>query len=1380
MVNQVIKDTFTNVYRDDYRDSDNYYKILYNNGRSLQQRELNQMQTIINEDIRAISSYTFVPGAAVTGAAPSLETQVPYIKLNTSETLYQLPDTPTSLENLVFEEDVSGVRLQISKVIPAADGDPDTIFVTYVDDNNESRDVYTPVTPGRILSQVGGSEKLKVQTTNTSSNPATGFGSLYTVQSGRIYVDGHYVYTPIQKLVLSKYSREPSEIVGFLVSESIITVSDDENLYDNSGPNLNISAPGADRYRIRLTLTTRDQVDSDQYFIKLAEIENGIITYELNNQNGFGSELNKIKDVIATNLFKTNGSFVIRPAVIDFEFNPDDNDTFYFKMDPIQAFVEGYYFETGEKRITQDKPRETGTLADQQTVANYGNWVIASSITGLLDFNTFEEVNLQNTTGYGSGGNTIGTAKVRAIQKFGTEYKIYLFEVQMTAGNKFTAIRSIGTSTSVYADIKLDNGVAKLYQQIENSILFPLTRSRPESISDISLTVQYTIEESTGASDTSITIYPESGYVFDDPSSWIIVRTDTGAVLTPSITNNSSSATISGLPNSTTFRIAALQQTTGGSGAFRSKTLTTNTMSGESLDSDGQLLLDHPDVYELVSVTDDASSEDITSDFVLDNGQRDNFYDVGKITINPTAIQPSGTITVEYRYFAHGATGNFFCKNSYDGQIDYEDIPSYKKSNGDIIALRDYLDFRPSRTPGSTDFGERFRLPIRGDNVTYDASFYLPQRGVIHLTKTGASNEPATVGIRLGQASFNPEYPVMSKESIILARVDFNPYMVNEEDVTITYQQNKRYTMKDIGRLDQKIEDLREFTARSLKEFEATKYVAYDSDGFQRIQAGIVVDEFADHNRSDIYEDPNNNIRNIEYKASLDLTIGEARPRVNQENIELVFDSADPNTSGVRLVGDTITFDYTNVLWKEQASVSRAIPVAPQANTKFIGDISLSPSSDNWVDTQRIPKKVIKGQTKISVEVDDTVNWHDVGWNGLTEQELQKYVEGDRVLESETSLGTSVDDGGDFDQFRERYRTTSTYLKEVETVKVSMGDRIIQKTNIPYMRSRFISFRATGLRPNTRHFFYFDKRDVNSFIYSVTGDSEFERISSLASDSPLLEAASELYTNATEFPAVGAISGPTAEHYTDANGAISGYFFLPNTDSINFTSGEKLFMIIDVNDNFDENFTSKVTTTYTASGVLEKIQEEETETRQYRLETFSTVSTRRISSYTWNSSYGTDDDRFWSCFVKGTMVTMANGLRKKIEDVEIGDLLKGKTCTNKVMAFDHPPLNGRPLVSINGGKPFMTTEHPLYTREGWKSYNEELTKQVKPWIADEMVGNLQPGDEVLTSNGTWFKIESLELHKDQPEQTVYNFFLDGDNTYFADGLLAHNRDGNRA
>jgi hypothetical protein len=59
------KKIFSDTYRDDFRDSDNYHRILFNSGRALQARELTQMQTIIQREIETFASNIFKEGAAV-------------------------------------------------------------------------------------------------------------------------------------------------------------------------------------------------------------------------------------------------------------------------------------------------------------------------------------------------------------------------------------------------------------------------------------------------------------------------------------------------------------------------------------------------------------------------------------------------------------------------------------------------------------------------------------------------------------------------------------------------------------------------------------------------------------------------------------------------------------------------------------------------------------------------------------------------------------------------------------------------------------------------------------------------------------------------------------------------------------------------------------------------------------------------------------------------------------------------------------------------------------------------------------------------------------------------------------------------------------------
>ena len=51
MATTLTKETFSSTYKDDFADSAGYHKILFNSGKSLQARELTQLQTILQTQI---------------------------------------------------------------------------------------------------------------------------------------------------------------------------------------------------------------------------------------------------------------------------------------------------------------------------------------------------------------------------------------------------------------------------------------------------------------------------------------------------------------------------------------------------------------------------------------------------------------------------------------------------------------------------------------------------------------------------------------------------------------------------------------------------------------------------------------------------------------------------------------------------------------------------------------------------------------------------------------------------------------------------------------------------------------------------------------------------------------------------------------------------------------------------------------------------------------------------------------------------------------------------------------------------------------------------------------------------------------------------------
>ena len=111
-------------------------------------------------------------------------------------------------------------------------------------------------------------------TLTTASSNAAGTGIVVNVQNGIFYAKGHFVFTEDQSLIVSHFSDNFTGTVGFKVIEDIVTVSDDTDLYDNQGAVANTAAPGADRYRIRLSLA-KLPLAANESFIFLAELQDG-------------------------------------------------------------------------------------------------------------------------------------------------------------------------------------------------------------------------------------------------------------------------------------------------------------------------------------------------------------------------------------------------------------------------------------------------------------------------------------------------------------------------------------------------------------------------------------------------------------------------------------------------------------------------------------------------------------------------------------------------------------------------------------------------------------------------------------------------------------------------------------------------------------------------------------------------------------------------------------------------------------------------------------------------------------------------------------------------------------------------------------------------
>ena len=1215
MATQLIQTTFANTYKDDYSDSDNYYKVLFNNGRALQQRELNQMQSIINNDVKTNSDFLFQHGAAAVGGSTNCRNNASFIKLD--QTTNALPDTATSIEGIIFTEATSSIKFRVDKVVVAAGSDPAVLYVTYLDANSADglSTAGIKATPGRNFTGTD-STVLTSQTTNTVANAATGFGTIFEVNEGKFYLEGHFVHTAKQNLVVSKFTATPDAIIGFKVTEDIVTSNDDQDLFDNSGATLNLASPGADRYRLQLTLIDQVNIVSGDYFIKLAELVNGGIFTSINSK-GAGPALAKgLNSVLASRTFEESGNYTTQRMLVDFITDADSADKLNIIIGSGTAYVAGNRMNyVGKNELKVTKPRTTETLNNKVTAASFGNYVVITTLLGIPKIDTLEKMNLRDAITH--GGNTIGTCRVRAVEKDGDNFRFYIFDVAMIANKNFSKVRSIGVSTIIYGDLEIlatgvaegSGNVARIIDPTNNNLFFPVNKERPSALTDISLTTQHkVVGTADGSGNITLTAASliDANHVWELPDSWIATANDDGVIdanRVITLAGDATTAAITGLTASQahTFLVYAKK----GNASVKAKTLT--SVSGGDYDhltpaSDGSINLLKTDIFDVSVIQDiragtDAGLGDVSDRYILDNGSRDNFYDVGKLILKAGSIAPAGDVKVAFRHFTHGTNGDFFAVNSYNGQVDYEDIPSHRQTNGETVQLRDVLDFRPTAAVEKVGNSDHFHtgtddqiipLPKNNGLIQYDLTKYLGQKGIVYMSPTGG------LGVRLGDAEENPQYPDLEQESLKLARIQLNPYMLDDEDGNIEHIDNRRYTMRDIGQIEKRLGQLEEITALTMLEMETSNIDVLDSTGVNRLKAGITADNFQNQFQSDVDL--------ADYRAAIDPAKNELRPSFIARPIELVYDSAA--SSGVVRAGDKVMMAYSQVAWKTQDNASRGIPVNPYGSTRINGTITMSPSSDAWYETEIVSTRVQKGDASFDTS-NATIfgNW-DFNWSGISDDEAANFKTGDNIGSHAVDGGTTRSTSGSVTTEYTKRETQSYYVSDISTVKEIIGSKILNRVTIPYMRSRFLSFKATGLRPNTQYFPFFDGVDVSEFCNTSTGVGGFTQYGSLARTSPYLDAGN-IYSGATTYPA--ALGAKTAKILTDANGSVSGYFLLPRTSAIKFKAGKKSFTLMDISIHNIVQATSVATFIFESAGILQETENTVLETENISVSSSSNV-----------------------------------------------------------------------------------------------------------------------------------------------------------------------------
>ena len=507
----------------------------------------------------------------------------------------------------------------------------------------------------------------------------------------------------------------------------------------------------------------------------------------------------------------------------------------------------------------------------------------------------------------------------------------------------------------------------------------------------------------------------------------------------------------------------------------------------------------------------------ILNSYLFDNGSRATYLDFSRIIRKPSAEAPKRKITIVYNYYSieSNDNGTFVAVNSYDLNM-YDEIPLV-----DGIGCSDVLDFRPrvsnydvlsNISPFefrsrifNADNGSSKNIVAKDSSIVLSYNYYLPRIDKLFLSKYGTFN------LMKGIPSLTSKLPETLDYSLEVATLYLPPYVYNVNDIKVITNTHKRYTMKDISRLDDRISNVEYYTALSLLEADTQNLTITDpSTNLNRFKCGFFVDNFSSYNGGDI--------TNQVYRASIDANDNILRPQSYTTYIDLDLNST--NNINVKKVGDVVCLNYDNVIYSQNIFATRVENINPFNVISWIGNIQLKPSTDTWIEPKIISKKEdavegnysstlnrLNADSNTGLSPTEWGSWNTT-WTGtpiITRGATSSQLSNSSLL---SSTNTRIAPSRRFFSFSRPRITTTTNIRDTFTNftpvtttinanqsrqgiqnkiterfdSQTVGTRVLSRDTITTIRSRNVGIVAKRLKPNTRFYSFFDNIDVTSYI----------------------------------------------------------------------------------------------------------------------------------------------------------------------------------------------------------------------------------------------------------------------------------------------------------
>jgi hypothetical protein len=997
----------------------------------------------------------------------------------------------------------------------------------------------------------------------------------------------------------------PTATVGFQIDKTIINATQDETLRDPAAGFYNFNAPGSDRFKISLLLKfetftalagdASNLVFTSDSFLELVRIVDGNTTKKV-----LYSEYSEIEEALARRTYDESGHYTVTtPKIRVVEhgtvFAPADVDKFAVGIEPHKSYVSGFEIDTQSTLfLSADKARDIHKVVAEPFDTILGNYFVIDEVDSyigpLMEWNERTGTRLVRGDRYqiqDSSDSALGYCNVLGLRIVNSEYRLYVHNISTLPDKNITNafrlcplnaqsnpittlplvieavggavgphspnIRSLLFPTASNGTISEDGiagnlvGTSQLSTQIHRT--FNSTSSEPVTEGDTThqFLSDYTVPDGSPTVNAIIIRSLSSGADAKIDTTAGVERLDDHRIkvtFNPPITTEGSYSILydavlkstDSEPGVSTVRTKTRENKT----ELNITSSTTKNINGKEY---VEFKLTKADIIDIEYVQDHNSNNDEIDPLyiILDNGQRQHAYNSGLVYVSGgdeegELVDVGGEykISVKYYYYDHGGFGPV-TPESYPVGLGYDNIPPFTDpDSGRFYRLQNYIDYRPVQTySGGWEwsysdpylYGTPIHMVAGSAFLSYNS--YLPRTDTVVV-----DGEDRSLKIVRGVPGVIDDSPNISPNDMSLYNIDISSYVFDlSKDIKTRFVSNNRFTMKQIGQLKNE-NDIR-YRADIYKSLHSSALSLVNSwqlSGETSFpdQNAILVDDMTGHGFADVMDRSHN--------CSMDSAIGAARPPITQKahNVALTIGNLNKSSDGIITFGLSDNIHIALMQTEGTGSVS----TNSFGEVDYLGHMSLTPSSDFYFDSSSAPYVYVNSygeNNAYEVGLSAFQSGRSFGF-GTIEREWEHHWLGEK---SDFRSANVVD------PFSRSYSSPiiNQNNKYPDRILRSVGERTVDESVTPYMRSVNIDFSATGMMPGATAYAFFDG--------VMVGDSNGYAVAD--------------------------------EEAVDASGTVSGSIEIP---SGTFVSGVKSFRLIDRPDNDNKLALTMAESKFYSQGVL--------------------------------------------------------------------------------------------------------------------------------------------------------------------------------------------------